>query len=236
MEVSTIYEELFDLLFYDEESESPPEDLREQFVACQATDLLQLTPKTNLLGLTPRDILHEPTTTTNSQSSSFQRSLTLNLEKRFLRRVDHIFDHFRNLLQAAEHDEVLTKSGEPLWKIILHEHNSLQSLEKGISEMSSLAISGLLDHSKILVQSLGVACQILLVFKFEFQLSFDTSLCDSLEKRCQTMSRKLELLKQSFLRETYSPDCVLALTNIRLNIIHLLYYIIRQPPQPSHIT
>ena len=225
--MKTVYEELFELCFLNtpdekkEKSEEEPstwlEKLRGRFIACQVNQMIQHSEQKNLIGVKSQDVyLEDPSSSTSTSSRVQQTRLIPALEKRFLNRVDSIWKYYSQLITETDITSQPCKNEqEPEWKVLLHDCNSLRLNERIISEMTSQISFGLLDHFKILIESLDIVCTLLKDFKFEFQLSFDTSLCTSIEKRSKTMACKIEYLKQSLLRETYSPESVLALTKIR---------------------
>jgi hypothetical protein len=63
--------------------------------------------------------------------------------------------------------------------------------------------------------NIRIISELLTHLKFSHQLTYDKRLCQSIELRCHTMAKKVEIIKLSLMRETYSPDAVVALKKIR---------------------
>lgn len=234
-QLSLLFSELTDFLLESEKSSSAFASISHYFTACQAEQIIEIERHCKeyesfelhrgegqsekklctLFNLTVADV-NPPA----NKPESIGVRLIPELERRFLSRVEALAEYIRDLMKACGRDVSRIDKSSSFgvgWslQVLTEEKRYTRECEENSSLSHARACALAHEHSRILLQSLSIISEILKSYKYEQTVYYDVKVCESLEKRCQTMNAKLEMLHHSLIRETYSQEAVIALKKIR---------------------
>jgi hypothetical protein len=236
---------LTDFLLECEKSSVALTSISAYFTACQAEELIEIERhckeheafelhrdgKDDKKMCTLFDLTLSDVNPPESKPESIGVRVIPELEKRFLSRLEALSEYIRDLMRACGREIPTRKDGATSYGVtwplqtLTEEKQHARECEETCSLSHARACALAHEHSRILIQSLAIISDILKTYKYGHTLYYDTKVCEALEKRCQTMHAKLEMLHHSLIRETYSQEAVSALKKIRYGHITLLLMI-----------
>ena len=228
LQAKVVYEELNDILLdyeinrLDHEPDSASAQtykaMKEALISSEVLDYLDFNPEiggsdVTLLGL-KADQLHP----NDSHKMVLQQGLIPELENRLKSKCEQIAQYQETSKSKEGDAKFAFAKATQLPSIIEAEKMSLQEERKRLQENRMTRSAQHVQYYQTLVRSLEVSEKLITEYKLEWQKKYDEITSNWLAAKCQAMCLKIRVLQNQMLCDTYTPESVNALKQIRQSL------------------
>ncbi|XP_028392642.1 HAUS augmin-like complex subunit 4 [Dendronephthya gigantea] len=226
-QAKVVYEELKEIVFDYETNKLAQESefstqtykaMKEALISAEAVDYLDFNPEISgtdvtLLGL-KADRLHQ----SDPNKMLLQQGIIPELENRLKSKCEEIAQYHEPSKSKETDSKFAFAKATQFPALLAEEKSHLQEDKKQRQADRMLMSAQHVQYYQTLVRSLEVTEKLITQYKLEWQTKYDEITSDWLAAKCQAMCLKIRVLQNQLLCDTYSPESVTALKQIRQSL------------------
>ncbi|CAB4011961.1 HAUS augmin-like complex subunit 4 [Paramuricea clavata] len=192
--------------------------MKEALTSAEAVDYLDFNPEVGGLDVTLLGLKADQLHKNDAHKMVFQQGLIPELENRLKSKCEQVAQYHQTAKSKEKDSKFAFAKATQLPSIIEAEKLCLQEDKKQPRAHRMSKSTQHVQYYQTLVRSLEVSEKLITEYKLEWQKKYDEITSDWLAAKCHAMCLKIRVLQNQMLCDTYTPESVCALKQIRQSL------------------